>query len=191
MSRSLEDILFGNPSPQAQTITRVVSVIAAIVLLLLAVGIALLSALVQAIPAWRERRPPTRIGTLLTRVLLVSVLAWGVFAALFLPLRQADVRSGELVWSVRPKAFGEIPWPVPGTRVAFPGQVVQRVESVRSAATGACNGEERLVALAAKDSLELSARKSICPETELRGLRDASAVAALLERELHSGRSAY
>ena len=41
MSRSLEDILFGNPSPQAQTVTRVVSVIAAIVLLLLAVGIAL------------------------------------------------------------------------------------------------------------------------------------------------------
>ena len=41
MSRSLEDILFGNPSPQAKTVTRVVSVIAAIVLLLLAVGIAL------------------------------------------------------------------------------------------------------------------------------------------------------
>ena len=39
MSRSLEDILFGAPSPQAQTVTRVVSAIAAAVLLLLAAGI--------------------------------------------------------------------------------------------------------------------------------------------------------
>ncbi|MEG0447930.1 MAG: amino acid ABC transporter permease [Comamonas sp.] len=39
MSRSLEDILFAAPSPQAQTVTRVVSVMAATVLLLLAAGI--------------------------------------------------------------------------------------------------------------------------------------------------------
>ncbi len=39
MSRSLEDILFGAPSPQAQTVTRVVSAVAAAVLLLLAAGI--------------------------------------------------------------------------------------------------------------------------------------------------------
>ena len=39
MSRPLEDILFGAPSPQAQTVIRVVSVIAAAVLLLLAAGI--------------------------------------------------------------------------------------------------------------------------------------------------------
>ncbi len=39
MSRTLEDILFGAPSPQTQTITRVVSAIAAAVLLLLAAGI--------------------------------------------------------------------------------------------------------------------------------------------------------
>ena len=39
MSRSLEDILFGAPSPQAQTVTRMVSAIAAAVLLLLAAGI--------------------------------------------------------------------------------------------------------------------------------------------------------
>ncbi len=39
MSRPLEDILFGNPSPQALALTRVVSVIAAAVLLLLAAGI--------------------------------------------------------------------------------------------------------------------------------------------------------
>lgn len=41
MSRPLEDILFGAPSPRAQTITRVVSVIAAAVLLLLTAGIGL------------------------------------------------------------------------------------------------------------------------------------------------------
>ncbi len=39
MSRTLEDILFGAPSPRAQTITRLVSAIAAVVLLLLAAGI--------------------------------------------------------------------------------------------------------------------------------------------------------
>lgn len=39
MSRSLEEILFGSPSPQTQTVTRVVSAIAAAVLLLLAAGI--------------------------------------------------------------------------------------------------------------------------------------------------------
>ena len=39
MSRSLEDILFGAPSAQTRTVTRVVSVIAAAVLLLLAAGI--------------------------------------------------------------------------------------------------------------------------------------------------------
>ncbi|MDR7093594.1 amino acid ABC transporter permease [Hydrogenophaga laconesensis] len=38
MSRTLEDILFGAPSPQTRTITRVVSAIAAAMLLLLAVG---------------------------------------------------------------------------------------------------------------------------------------------------------
>lgn len=39
MSRSVEDNLFGAPSPQAQALTRVVSAIAAVVLLLLAAGI--------------------------------------------------------------------------------------------------------------------------------------------------------
>lgn len=39
MSRSLEDILFGAPSPQARTVTRVVSAIALAALLLLAAGI--------------------------------------------------------------------------------------------------------------------------------------------------------
>lgn len=41
MSRPLEEILFGAPSPQAQTVTRVVSAIAASLLLLMAVGIGL------------------------------------------------------------------------------------------------------------------------------------------------------
>jgi len=41
MSRPLEDILFGAPSPRAQTVTRVVSVIAAALLLLLTAGIGL------------------------------------------------------------------------------------------------------------------------------------------------------
>ena len=40
MSRPLEEILFGSPSPRAQTLTRAASVIAAAVLLLLAVGVA-------------------------------------------------------------------------------------------------------------------------------------------------------
>ena len=39
MSRPLEDILFGNPSPQAQTLTRVLNGVSAVVLLLLAAGI--------------------------------------------------------------------------------------------------------------------------------------------------------
>ena len=41
MSRPLEEVLFGNPNPQAQTVTRAVSGIAAVVLLLLAAGVAL------------------------------------------------------------------------------------------------------------------------------------------------------
>jgi His/Glu/Gln/Arg/opine family amino acid ABC transporter permease subunit len=41
MSRSLEDILFGNPSPQARTATRAASAVAAVVLLLLAAGVVL------------------------------------------------------------------------------------------------------------------------------------------------------
>lgn len=41
MSRPLEDILFGSPSPQARSVTRVVSAIAAALLLLLAAGIVL------------------------------------------------------------------------------------------------------------------------------------------------------
>ena len=39
MSRSLEDILFGAPSPQAQTVTRVVNVVAVVVLLLMAAAV--------------------------------------------------------------------------------------------------------------------------------------------------------
>lgn len=41
MSRPLEDILFGDPKPQARVITRALSVLAAAVLLVLAVGVAL------------------------------------------------------------------------------------------------------------------------------------------------------
>jgi len=41
MSRSLEEILFGNPSPQARTATRAASAVAAVVLLLLAAGVVL------------------------------------------------------------------------------------------------------------------------------------------------------
>ena len=39
MSRTLEDILFGDPNPRAQTVNRVLSVVATAVLLLLAAGI--------------------------------------------------------------------------------------------------------------------------------------------------------
>ena len=41
MSRTLENILFGAPSPRAKTVTRVVSVVAAAVLLLLAAAVVL------------------------------------------------------------------------------------------------------------------------------------------------------
>lgn len=153
----------------------------------LAVGVALVSAFVQAIPAWRERRPPTPTGTLITRVLLVSVLAWGVFTALFLPLRLTEVLPGQLVLTIRPAAFGDIPWPVPGDKVTLSSSQVRQVEAMRQAATGTCNGEERLLAVTSKDTLELSVRAGICTEKELQELRDASAIAAMLERELHTG----
>ena len=39
MSRPLEEVLFGNPRPQAQAVTRALSVVAAVVLLLLVAGV--------------------------------------------------------------------------------------------------------------------------------------------------------
>ena len=39
MSRTLENILFGAPSPQAKTVTRVVSGVAAVVLLLMVAAV--------------------------------------------------------------------------------------------------------------------------------------------------------
>lgn len=153
----------------------------------LAVGLALVSAVAQAIPAWRQRRLPGRTGTLITRMLLLGAMAWGTYAALFLPLRRSDVVDGRLRIMERPRAFGEIPWPVPATERFLGGADQVRLEPAMTRAHGSRQGEEALLAITAKDTLELARRTGIQAEAELKGLRDASAAAAILERELNTG----
>jgi len=87
MSRPLQDILFGAPSPRARTVTRVVSAIAAAVLLLLAAGVALrfqsaghLDARFWAFFAW-----PTT-WTFLAQGLLGTVASAAMAAAIALTL---------------------------------------------------------------------------------------------------------
>lgn len=154
----------------------------------LAVGLAVVSAIIQAIPAWKHRRLPGRAGTLFTRGLLIVALAWGTWSALFLPLRRSEVVQGRLLVTERPRAFGEIPWPVAAETQELAASDVSRLESVRTAANVGCDGLETLVAVTRKDTLELARRAGICPERELQGMREASAAAALLERELHTDR---
>ena len=68
MSRTLENILFGAPSPRAKTVTRVVSVVAAAVLLLLAAAVVLrFHSAGQLEPRlWKFFAWPTTWGTLLS-----------------------------------------------------------------------------------------------------------------------------
>lgn len=154
----------------------------------LAVGLALVVAVVQAVPAWRQRRPPKRGAARITRLVLYGILAWGTAAALFLPLQEAAAVGGRLEISERKAAFGQIPWPWPAQKRTLPAAGLEHIEARAMPSRNGCDGETTLWAMERSDSLLIARCKGQCPEAELEGLGQASSAAAILERELSTGR---
>jgi hypothetical protein len=154
----------------------------------LAVGLALVVAVVQAVPAWRQRRPPKRGAARITRLVLYGILAWGTASALFLPLRKAAVVEGRMEITERKAAFGQIPWPWPAQQRTLSSMDMEHIEARSLPPRKGCDGQTTLWAMGRRDSLQIARSTGLCPETELEGLKQASSAAAILEREWTTGR---
>ncbi len=125
---------------------------------------------------------PRRIPLRAARVLLVALLAWCAYAALFRPLRAVRVADHHLVVTERRALLGDIPLPFTGHEERIPAMLVDRIEV--AADSGACSGLLRLQAVLTDGSTEgLGRVAGPCP-VDMEGLRKASEAAMVVETAL-------
>lgn len=150
------------------------SVASVVVAVVVAAGCALLL---------RNRRTA---GMWITRGALAATLAWALYAALLLPLRESRIEDGVLVITQRRHLVGDVPLPFTAheTRYARPG--VARIHVREAVPVRGCDGRVLLELFPAgqEQGIPLAAEAGVCPDERLARLRNGSEAAALLEREL-------
>ncbi|MBS1580883.1 MAG: hypothetical protein JST66_01660 [Bacteroidetes bacterium] len=154
----------------------------------LSIGLSLLLGGVAALVARAFRGRPGRAAVRMARIALVALLGWSLYAALFMPVRQATVTDRGLLLAHRRAVIGDLPLPFTLQVDTVPRTGIQRLEAVRTPCRNGCDGRLRLE-LTRTDGRQdvLAEENGICPPRELERLRTASEAAALLERELHGG----
>lgn len=152
------------------------------------IGLSLLLGGIAALTARLFRGRPGRAAVSVARIALVIALGWSLYAALFMPVRQATVTEQGLLLARRQALIGDLPLPFSLHVDTLPHTDIQRLEAVRTPCQAGCDGRLRLELTRTDGRQDVLAEESgICPPRELERLRAASEAAALLERELHGG----
>lgn len=150
----------------------------------LAVGVAFLLAFIFATIARARQGHAGRLGLWITRLALLITLAWSLYAAMDLPLKEARITDGSLQFLERRSIIGDIPWPFTTTERLLPRDSVERVEIVEHAPIKGCDGMVELDVVTSTGSERISCLNGICEEERMDRLRAGSAASALLDREL-------
>jgi hypothetical protein len=152
----------------------------------LSVCAAILIAALAAVIARSLHRSPGRAALRVARVALVLLLGWSIYAALFVPVRSARIEERTLVVREYPCALREIPLPFITIEERFTLDDVSRIEAVHTEAVRGCDGHVIVQVIDQQETvIPIAERGGLCATDEVGALREASALAAALERELH------
>lgn len=157
-----------------------------ILALVMAVGASFATALLLTFAGHLRGGRSFRAGSMVTRMVLLAFLGWGVFAACYVPISESRVIDGTLVVYARSRLIGDIPLPFSTREVRRTRGDVAQVFARETPPTEGCNGSVALsVRLNGEDRAErIAGMDGTCPEQRMDRLRQASGAAALLEREL-------
>lgn len=125
-------------------------------------------------------------GIWLARTTLVLVLAWALYAALMLPMKESRIVDGMLVVTTRRSIVGDIPAPFSARQQRCSRSRIARIQVKEVPPVQGCDGRILLekVVHEGKPPEAMAAEIGVCPEQRLARLRNGSEAAALLEREL-------
>ena len=153
----------------------------------LAVGVAFALALVFVIIATVRRRgaePAQRAGLLVTRMALVITLAWSVYAAFLLPIKETRARKGELIVQERTSMIGDIPWPFTLHERVLPGSEVLWIEGGSEPSLQGQKGTAWVEVVTTSGAIRAGWVRGFDGKSEMKILEASSDAAAALEREL-------
>lgn len=151
----------------------------------LAVGVSFVLAFLFVTIARARHRRAGRLGVWITRAALVITLAWSLYAAMDLPLKETRIWNGSMQVIKRKPIIGDIPWPFTATERLLLRDSVERVEAVEHAPVTGCDGTIEVVVVFAAGRERLAHVTGICPEERMDRLKASSDASALLDRELH------
>ena len=153
----------------------------------LAVGVAFALALVFVIIATARRRgaaPAQRAGLLVTRTALVITLAWSVYAAFLLPIKETRASKGELILQERTSMIGDIPWPFTLRERVLPGSEVLWIEGDSEPPLEGQKGTAWVEVVTTSGAIRSGWVRGFDGKSEMKLLEASSDAAAALEREL-------
>ena len=152
----------------------------------LAVGASFLVALFFALMARASRRPAGRTGLWITRLALAVTLVWSLYAAFYLPVKEARISEGSLVVNERCSLAGDLPLPLNKREKHYTRQQVEQIRAEEHPAVNGCDGSVvlKLVPTGQEQVEQIAAMEEVCPGERLDGLHTGSEASALLEREL-------
>lgn len=152
----------------------------------LAVGASFATALLLTFAGRLRGGRPFRAGSTVTRMVLVAFLAWGVFAACYVPVSETRVTDGTLVVYTRSRLAGDIPLPFSTREERWGREDIAQVSAGETPPSKGCNGSVALwVHLNRVDRAKrIAGLDGTCPEHRMKRLQQASGAAALMEREL-------
>ncbi|MFT3885136.1 MAG: hypothetical protein QM724_06820 [Flavobacteriales bacterium] len=129
-----------------------------------------------------------RIGVALivVRIVLALVFGWSAYAALFVPVRSTRVEDRSLITRSYGIAIRDIPLPFTATEQRSSPADVARIEAVDTDPVRGCDGRVMLQCVDQTGTPALlGIRTGLCINEQLEALRQASDLAATLERDLH------
>jgi len=150
----------------------------------LAVGVAFILAFIFATIARARHQRAGRLGLWITRSALLITLAWSLYAAMELPLKETRIRNGSMQVLDRKRIVSDIPWPFTTSERLLQRDSVQRVEVIEHAPVKGCDGTVELDIVSSMGRERISRINGICPEGRMEALRAGSDASALLDREL-------
>lgn len=153
----------------------------------LAVGVAFALALVFVIIATARRRRAiraARVGLLTTRATLLATLAWSVYAAFLLPIKETRAEKGELIFRERTSMIGDIPWPFTLHEHLLPGSEVLWIEGGSEPPVHGQQGMAWVDVVTTSGIIRTGWVRGFDGKSEMKLLEASSDAAASLEREL-------
>ncbi|MBS1547276.1 MAG: hypothetical protein JST38_13970 [Bacteroidetes bacterium] len=157
-----------------------------ILALVMAVGASFATALLLTFAGHLREGRSFRAGSMVTRMVLLAFLGWGVFTACYVPISESRVINGTLVVYTRNRLLGDIPLPFFIHRERWQREDIGQIVAEETPPTTGCNGSVALlVHLNGKGRPQrIAGIDDTCPEQRMVQLRKASGAAALMEREL-------